>query len=444
MRNLGRIAVHFSSTPLLSAGFAGLAFVAACSSAPADSSSGAHDELTINPIGSENEAHLVLQLPTDACLPGSTCTKELGLTPTIFVDGYPVALGASTRLKPGAHALAINSIGASVTLAAKQTLTLTVPVVHRVCTDAALPNLPHTDFGSNVSVTNPACPSTATGPTAGVPYTTALLYWNSGCTSSYEGIGAFSNPAQLCQSLGSYYAGTPFSYYLNGACVTTPALGATGCSQAVSAMLPVLQLTPGSTALSDAYEATVPGTLSVTVPGTTTAQTVTVASGDEADFPISLPAIGTVPAIFGTAVTFFDARNNPDAAPGTITSSCAGERSYTIPSATGTPAPLALEAFVNPACTYTLTVGGRQTVLDQTAGTAIGLHRLDVNDVTITREDGTTYTTKGTYSLNYGGVQVQGPFTTGTGIDVLSGTYQFSLSYTDFDGPQTQTQTITF
>jgi hypothetical protein len=85
-------------------------------------------------------------------------------------------------------------------------------------------------------------------------------------------------------------------------------------------------------------------------------------------------------------------------------------------------------------------------VLSQTSPNAIGLHRLDVDNVTITREDldGGTYSVVGTYTLNYGGVQVAGPYNTGTGIDVLPGTYEFSLTYTDFDGPQTQTQTLTF
>jgi hypothetical protein len=105
---------------------------------------------------------------------------------------------------------------------------------------------------------------------------------------------------------------------------------------------------------------------------------------------------------------------------------------------------LALNAFVNAACTYTLNVAGRTQVLNQAQPNAITFHRLAVNAVTITREDGSTYTVNGTYTLNYGGVQVAGPYNTGTGIDVLPGTYQFSLSYTDFDGPQTQTQTLTF
>jgi hypothetical protein len=201
--------------------------------------------------------------------------------------------------------------------------------------------------------------------------------------------------------------------------------------------------TAGTTPLTDAYQAFPPGTLTANVNGTP--QTLTVNLGDEADFNLNLPVLGVVPSTFTTQITFADPRANPDAAQGTITSSCSGDQTYTIPSAAaGTPAPLTLTAFVNSSCVYTLTVAGIKQVLDQTKANAITLNRLDVNAVTITREDGSTYTVNGTYTLNSGGIQVAGPYNTGTGIYVLPGTYQFSLSFTDFDGPQTQTQTITF
>jgi len=167
-------------------------------------------------------------------------------------------------------------------------------------------------------------------------------------------------------------------------------------------------------------------------------------TGDEVDFTLNLPASGNVPPTFATNLTFADSRDNADAAHGTITSSCSGDRSYTIPSTTGATAAVALAAFVNSACTYTLNVGGRTQALGQSSTNNVTLHRLDVDAVTVTREDGSTYTVNGTYTLNFGGVQVAGPYNTGTGVDVLAGTYQFTLSYTDFDGPQTQTQSLTF
>ncbi len=72
----------------------------------------------------------------------------------------------------------------------------------------------------------------------------------------------------------------------------------------------------------------------------------------------------------------------------------------------------------------------------------ITVDRLDVNDVAVTRDDGSTFKVRGTWTLNFNGVQVAGPFNTGTGIDLLPGTYSLSVSYTDLNGPQTKTQTI--
>jgi hypothetical protein len=216
--------------------------------------------------------------------------------------------------------------------------------------------------------------------------------------------------------------------------------GQAGCIAAANAIL--TRSTPGTGLLTDAYQAFVPGPISATVNGAT--QSLTLNEGDETDFAFTLPVVGSVPATFTTTVTFGDSRDNADAVRGTITSSCSGDRSYTIPSATGTPAALTLTAFVNSGCTYTLNVGGRTQTLNQSMSNAVTLHRIDVDAVTITREDGSTYTVSGTYTLNFGGVQVAGPYNTGTGIDVLPGTYQFSLNYTDADGPKTQTQTLTF
>ena len=407
-------------------------FAAACSSSSNGGASSESDALVINPVGHENESHVTLQLPTDACVPGATCAKPLGAAPSLFIDGAAVALGVDTRLHPGAHTLAVNNVGASFTTTPGQKATLVLPIVNRKCTNAALPNVPHTDFGGSVTVSNAACPTTATGSSAGVPVTSSPLYWYSAC----DYVAADPASSYYCPNAVASYT---YSYRdATGACVLG-GYGVAGCEVAQAA---ASSGTPGVAALTDAFEATAPGTLTATVGGAS--QSITLAFGNETDFALSLPAIGTVPATFETDVTFLDPRANSDAAVGTITSSCAGDASYAIPASTGATAPLSLHAFVSSGCTYTLNVAGRTVTLDQTTTNAISLNRLDVNDVTVTREDGTSYTTKGTYTLNYGGVQVAGPYSTGTGIDVLPGTYEFSLSYTDFDGLQTQTQTVTF
>jgi hypothetical protein len=193
-----------------------------------------------------------------------------------------------------------------------------------------------------------------------------------------------------------------------------------------------------------AYEAFPPGTISTAVNGQV--QSLTVASGQEVAFDFTLPAVlstGTVPATFQTSISFLSPRVNPDAARGTITSRCGGDRSYTIPS--GTTTTLNLNAFVASACTYTLSVGGRTVTLSQTQANNISLNRLDVNNVTITSDvGGPTTTTTGTYTLDFGGVQVAGPYTTPSGVDVLPGTYGFVLNFTDVNGAETQSQTLTF
>jgi hypothetical protein len=201
---------------------------------------------------------------------------------------------------------------------------------------------------------------------------------------------------------------------------------------------------PGTAALTDAYQAYPPGTITATVNGAP--QTLTLAPGDEVYFELQLPVVGSVPATFETDITFADPRVNPDAISGTITSSCNNDTTYTIPSPAtlGSPTTVVLHAFVSSDCGYKLNVGGVAQKLSQTSTNSITLHRLDVDDVTVTREDHSTYTTKGTYSLNYGGQRVAGPYNTGTGLDLLPGSYEFSLGFTTFDGPQTQTRTITF
>jgi hypothetical protein len=405
---------------------------------PGDTSQG----IVINPTGQEDESHLILQLPNDACLPGATCTRVLGQAPALAVDGVSVTLGASTRLVPGVHSVAVNTLGGQVTTVAGQTLTLTLPIADAKCVAAGLPNVPPTDFGGAVKVSNAACPTTVQGSATGVPLGPANMsvFFDSGCSSndSFSGRVAGGTVASMCTAVAAQYGQFNLSYHnAQGTCVTVGS-GYAGC---VAAEEGLSGWVPGVGALTEAYEAYPPGTLTATVSGGTP-QSLTVNAGDEVDFDIDLPAIGTVPATFATDISFLTSRVNPDASRGTITSSCAGDRTYTIPSSPAATA-LALTAFVAPACTYTLNVGGRTATLSQAQTNSISLNRVDVDNVTITREDGTTYTTTGTWTLNFGGVQVVGPFSTGTGVDVLPGTYEFSLSYTDFNGPQTSTQTLT-
>jgi hypothetical protein len=72
----------------------------------------------------------------------------------------------------------------------------------------------------------------------------------------------------------------------------------------------------------------------------------------------------------------------------------------------------------------------------------VNLKRIDVRDVTLQREDGTSYVVKGTYrvfSENDGNVDGFGNILTGFGVDVLPGRYRIELAYTTAEGPKSQT-----
>jgi hypothetical protein len=183
----------------------------------------------------------------------------------------------------------------------------------------------------------------------------------------------------------------------------------------------------------------VPGKYTVAVGSAT--ETFTLTQGEQEEVALTLPVVGTVPDTFATNITFADPRELPDSATATITSSCSGDRSYPVP-ATNT-AQLKLKAFVETGCVYTLNVGGRPTVLSQTTTNAIKLHRLDVDNVEVTKEDGSTYTVTGKYEVYFGGTRVAGPYNTNGGVDLLAGTYELVVTFNTADGPQTQRETFT-
>ena len=62
----------------------------------------------------------------------------------------------------------------------------------------------------------------------------------------------------------------------------------------------------------------------------------------------------------------------------------------------------------------------------------------------VTREDGSTFTTRGTYELYFGGQKVAGPYNTNTGIDALDGAYELVVKYTTADGAKTNHYNLNF
>jgi hypothetical protein len=433
--------------------FGALATIIGCSAITSDDEGESTDEgLRKKPKASENWSNLTVQLPTGSCQPGGSCSRPLGATANITLDGSAIGLGAVQRIKPGAHALAVNGVSTTVNLTAGESKTFVLPTARRKCTAAGLPTVSQTDFGKSVSLSNAACPSTAAIDTSTGTSTkpNVVLHWyNWNCPSgNVTGTLNSSTQASQCSSLRTDRV---YSISVNGQCFnlqTNRPDGQYGINPAEACNLYVngdLSWTAGNAVANNAanfadYDlAFVPGKYSVLVGSST--ETFTLAQGDQKEIPLTLPVVGAVPDTFNTNISFLDSRELPDAAAGTITSSCSGDRSYSIPATTTTQ--LKLKAFEQSNCTYTLNVGGRQVTLSQTTTNTVKLNRLDVDNVEVTKEDGTTYTTTGRYEVYFGGTRVAGPYNTNTGIDLLPGTYELVITYTTADGQQTQRETFT-
>lgn len=90
-------------------------------------------------------------------------------------------------------------------------------------------------------------------------------------------------------------------------------------------------------------------------------------------------------------------------------------------------------------------LGGRTLALTLHGGQTLTLPigRVDMDDVVVTREDGTTVKVRGTYTVTCTDDNVRlGPFATSTGVDVLPGKYRVDLTYTTALGVQTKSYTI--
>jgi hypothetical protein len=425
------------------------AIAAGCSTSNDDGDASSDEsDYRKKPKGAENWASLTVQLPTGSCQPGGNCSRPLGIAATITLDGNAVTLGTANRVKPGDHVLGVNGASTKVALTAGATKTMTLPIARRKCQADNLPNLPQTDFGKSVALTNAACPSTAAldGLTAKPGIT--LFRYNWGCPAGYAvgTLSSASNSSQ-CPSLGTERV---YSINVDGQCIDLRANrpdGQYGITPAEACNLYLAndvrwassQIT--ATSLADYDLAFVPGEYSYAV-GTETRKFM-LAEGSSSDIAIKLPAVGDVPATFATNLTFAEPRELADARATSITSSCGTDRAYAV--AGGALTKLNLKAFQDTACVYTLTPGGGRAVeLKQTAANTVTLKRFDVDDVEITRENGSTYTVKGTYEIYFGGALVSGPYPTNTGVNLLPGTYEVVTKFSTVDGPQTQRETLTF
>jgi hypothetical protein len=172
-----------------------------------------------------------------------------------------------------------------------------------------------------------------------------------------------------------------------------------------------------------------------------TSTTVKLKEADIVEVSVPLPVVGTLPSQFKTRIDFLSTRELPDAVTAVIGSSVSGERTYSVPVSSN--ASLNLKAYVNSSAAYSLTAAGRTVQLDQTQDNVVKLNRVDIDDVTITRENGTTYVVRGTYELYFGGNRVAGPYATNSGIDALPGDYELVIMYRTAEGDQTDRSTIT-
>jgi hypothetical protein len=419
-----------------------VASTVACSALSEDADS-ADDSLKISPTGTETMSTLIVELPTGTCMPGGSCARPLAVSPNISLDGAAMTIGSPLRVAPGDHTLVVSGTSKTVNLVAGATRTIVVPVVKKECTNASGSTLPETHFGRVPALRNATCPSAAT--IDGKPLYDANLdapslqvFSGANCSGTYLYELTRTYPCSGL-SAGGY---TARSVRANSVCTNVTARdwkafceayvrdGAVGIANTVP-------LT-GDTAV-------VPGTYGFPLEngsGGSTNETRAVAEGDVKTLSFTLPLIGTIPDLFATNIKLEDPRELPDAVATTIASSRCPERSYTIPAnASGT---LALKAFKFAECDYTLTAAGRTVALNQNASNDVSLHRIDVDDVEVTREDGSKYTTRGTYEVYFGGNRVAGPFPTKTGIDALGGAYEVVVKYDTAEGPKTNHYNVRF
>jgi hypothetical protein len=418
---------------IATAGFA----AAACSVAPDDDSGAIDDPLRLRPEGTETMSTLILRLPTGTCLPGESCARPLGRPPTFRLGNTAMTLGQPLRVVPGQHTLTVNNTSTTITLAAGATRTLVLPVAKRVCKEETAGALPATQFGRLPTLRNARCPSaiSADGITIQeIPEPSAIaVYQGANCD-----VTTISSSLARSASCSSFTQGqfTARSVQAGGVCYRVPDREFRAfCESWVSGGAAAIGLQ------SFGFDtAVVPGTYTFSTEtrngqGT---ETRTLAEGDIKDLEFDLQLIGTVPARFDVNLNFRDPRELPDAAVSRITSNC--ERNYAVPAAAS--GVVNLKAFVFPECTYTMNVGGRNVPILQTTVNNIAIHRLDVDDVIVTREDGSTFITTGNYEIFFGGTRVAGPFNTNTGVDMLPGDYEVVVRYPTAEGQKTNRYNI--
>ena len=394
---------------------------AACSSA-VEPASASESDVRIRPGGNEKMARLTVALPRGTCWAGQGCARAAEPA-AIGLDGARAVLGAEYRLSPGAHTLKVGDRATTITLAAGETRNFVLSVVQRACKS---PSLPETHFGRIPSLGD--CATVTTDGLTMVRYREDVYAYISSA-GNFQPIVPRASCADM-EARGGLYVDFPGGYRLpegtpfGAACAATmrfdcPAVGRLTtdayrnlCEQTL--VRPDFVVAAGPLSFKGASD------------------TYDVKEGDVSELAFERALVGGPRDTFATTLTFADPRELPNAERSGIRSSC--ERNYEIPAGQ---AQLNLRAFKFSECAYELYVPGRTLALGQDTANAVTLHRIDVDDVQVAREDGTTYTVRGTYELHAAGARIAGPFPTNTGIDALPGDYEIVVQYGTALGNQT-------
>ena len=423
-----------------------VASVSGCSSAAPEEVDTTDEQLTVTPTGDERLGRLLLLLPPGFCRPQDSCASPLEKLPDMYLDGLPIHLGRTRRVVPGAHVLKVNEATWPLSLQAGENREVRLPVVRRTCMDAPPYQTPAHDFGSTPPTYRGNCPSSVGGPTTTLRTVNVKLMVGPLGDTEYYGRQLTLNDdcsrADFQQPLVNYVTGGRRSYSLS-------------TTQPVSVICRIYQLgnfdllgdlIKDQTSVGSQYAVFAPGDYSYFQASWLPRVSFALAEGEVRDLSVSqkIPAPpGSQPRRpFETFVTFADARNLlPTATIPSIESSCKEEPAYNFrENLSGT---VHLTAYQSDRCKYALFTSGRSVKLDQDRPNNITLRRLDIDDVVVTREDGSSYTVRGLFELYFEGRSVGGPARTHVGLDVFPGTYELVVRYKTALGDQVSRTSVT-
>lgn len=345
-------------------------------------SSGGGKEDTLFPIGSENLGYLVVQQPDGSAVGLSQAASRL------FVDGKPASFGATTRLPAGSHSVVWSLENGSPTGSMSATAvakTTTVVVGAGIHVSGAL-DFPVT-FGSKLRSTTPWEPN------------------------SYV-FEAASEPGRFVP-----VGPGDFAFSLSLEDFNTPPLWSN-----------VVTLASGEVKAVDLSPPELRGKI-VIKPPTRMFPTVRQETWFAASRSYSAETLASYPVQGGAYREKY--LLNPSSWAENV-GKLASDLEHTV--------------LGNTAWTrgYFLWLNGTYVNLEVAPGgtTVVQMQRLDVDDVEVTREDGTTFRTEGRYSIEWltpAGTYVVWPelqnLPTKTGVDLVAGHYRVTVSYNTLEPP---------